>query len=442
MPVIASKRLTRFALAPGLALALWGCAGPKTAERSSEAAAPEVSAPPETTHTVGTRAERLFDDANALQAEERKQQTVNYEKIEDLYRQSAQASPSFAEPMYNLGLLYQRQGKLDLAATAYAEAVRRKPSLAAAIANLAGIEIWQGKAAAAQAMLEEATRKYPRDASLRARLADAYLALDDLPAAKFAAKEALMRDAKSAEAYRVLMEVAQRQQDDEMLRLLALRAQKANPDDPATPYQLGRMYLRHQEIERAGTEFRAALALDPAHEPSLTALSSLALAQGDYPAAETYLRRVLQSDPGACGAHLDLGVCEKALGHPDQALVEYQEAVRCDPKLFMAHYDRGILYHRVKSDCATAIEEYRKFITEGSRPLPGDHPVFPALQECQQLQALAEQRKATEVSKEAAESTKVTAPPPPPVAPGEVPKPGPSAKGPPEAPPDPNEPKN
>jgi tetratricopeptide (TPR) repeat protein len=240
------------------------------------------------------------------------------------------------------------------------------------------------------------------------------------------------------------MEVAQRQADDEMLRLLALRAQKANPDDPATPYQLGRLHQRHQEIEQAGAQYRAALALDASHGPSLIALSSLALEQGDYAAAEAYLRKVLQSDSRACGAHLNLGVCEKALGHPDEALAEYQEALRCDPKLFMAHYDRGIVYHRIKSDCATAIEEYRKFITESSRPLPGDHPVFPALQECQQLQALAEQRKANEAFKEALEPSKASAPESP--APAAPPSPpasaAPAAKPPAEAPADPNEPKN
>ncbi len=439
MKTLTASSAARQPVAMGLVLALAACAGAKAEQKPTEPV-PAPSAASEANGPVGSRAERLFDDANALQAEERKGSTVNYDKLEELYQQSAQASPTFAEPMYNLGLLYQQQGKLDKAAAAYTEALRRKPSLSPAMANLAGIEISQGKAAAAQAMLEEATRKYPRDASLRARLADAYLALDDLPAAKFAAKEALMRDPKNAEAYHVLLEVAQRQLDDEMLRLLALRAQKANPDDPATPYQLGKLHQKHQEIEQAGAQYRAALAMDPAHEASLLALAGLALAQGDYTAAETYLRKVLQTDAGACGAHLDLGVCEKSLGHPDQALAEYLEALRCDPKLFMAHYDRAIVYHRVKSDCTAAIDEYRKFITESSRPLPGDHPVFPALQECQQLQALAEQRKSNEAFKEPAEPK--AAPAAPVATPAAAPAPTkPAAETPAEAP-DPNEPKN
>jgi tetratricopeptide (TPR) repeat protein len=418
-----------------------GCAGPKAAQKPSETAV--ASPPPETPGTVNARAERLFGDANDLYAQEQKSGAVNYDRLEDLYQQSAQASPSFAEPLYNLGLLYQKQGKVDQAVNAYTEALRRKPSLTPAIANLAGMEIAQGKAAAAQARLLEATKKYPQDAALRARLAEAYLAQGDLHAAKASAKDALNRDPKNGEAYRVLMEVAQRQADLEMVKLLALRAQKANPSDPATPYQMGHLYEKLKENELAVAQYRAALALDSAHQPSLAALANLALAQGDYTAAETYLRRMLQSDPKACGAHLNLGVCEKALGRPDQALAEYQEALRCDSKLYMAHYDSGLVYHRAKSDCATAIAEYRKFITETPQPLPGDHPVFPALQECQQLQALAEERKVNEAFKEPPPSAQAPAAAATPPAPSKAAPVAPaSPASPPAEPQDPNEPKN
>jgi tetratricopeptide (TPR) repeat protein len=418
-----------------LALGLAACASQK-AEQRTESVSP---APPAQVADVpaGARAERIFTDANELYEAQLKQGAVNYEKLADLYQQSAQADPAFAEPLFNLGLLYQRQGKADLAAAAYADALRRKPSLTPAIANLAGLEIAQGKAAAAQAMLLEAAHKYPQDSAVRARLAEAYLALGELPAAKAAAKEALMRDPKSAQAYRVLMEIAQRAGDDEMLRLLALRAEKANPGDPATPYQLGRLYERHKEVGKAVAQYRASLALDAGYAPSLRALASIAVSQGDYAAAETYLRRVLQGDSRVCGAHLDLGICEKAMGHPDEALAEYQLALSCDSKLFMAHYNRAIVYYRVKNDCSKAIEEYREFITQSPQPLPGDHRAFADLQECQQLQAIAEQRKTADSLKD------TPAPTPPanaaPQAPSQAPAPAPVK---PPAEQDPNEPKN
>jgi tetratricopeptide (TPR) repeat protein len=439
---LVSSRLKRFV--PLASLVLVACAGPKAAERPTT---PAPVAPADASEgPVSGRAERIFNDANELYAAQLKQGAVNYDKLAAMYQQSAQASPGFAEPMFNLGLLYQRQGKVDEATAAYTEALRRKPSLTPAIANLAGLEIAQGRAPAAQAMLLEATHKYPHDAGIRARLAEVYLALGDLPAAKSSAKDALTRDPKNGVAYRVLMEIAQRQGDDEMVRLLALRAQKANPEDPATPYQLGRLYEKHKQTEKAVAQYRASLALDPNYPPSLTALAGLAVAQGDYVAAETYLRRVLQTDSRACGAHLDLGVCEKAMGHPDQALVEYQTALSCDSKLYMAHYNRALVYHRVKSDWATAIDEYRKFITQSPQPLPGDHQAFAGLQECQQLQALAEQRKTGDAFKDA--PAPAATPAATPAASGAAtPSASPTAAAPAKpaaqnAPEDPNEPKN
>jgi tetratricopeptide (TPR) repeat protein len=438
-PVMTHLHRGRRDLGVILALAVSACAGAKGAQKPD--AVPAVTTSPQASDgPVSGRAERIFTDANELYAAQQKQGAVNYDRLADLYQQSAQADPSFAEPMFNLGLLYQREGKIDEAVAAYTEALRRKPSLTPAIANLAGLELSLGKVAAAQTMLLEAARKYPQDAAVRARLAEAYLAQGDLPAAKATAKEALMRDPKNGEAYRVLIEVAQRQGDDEMVRLLALRAQKANPEDPATPYQLGKLYEKHKQIERAVAQFRASLALDPGYAPTLVALASLAVTQGDYGAAETYLRRVLQADSRACGAHLDLGVCEKATGHADQALAEYQAALTCDSKLFMAHYNRAIIYHRVKSDCVAAIDEYRKFITQSPQPLPGDHQVFAGLQECQQLQALAEQRKAGDAFKDSPGPMQSTSPASPAAA-------APPAQQPPKAPPqsapeDLNEPKN
>jgi tetratricopeptide (TPR) repeat protein len=422
----------------GLVVGVAACAGQKSEQRTDSTS---PNPPPQAEVPAGARAERIFTDANELYEAQLKQGAVNYDKLADLYQQSAQADPNFAEPLFNLGLLYERQGKTDQAAAAYADALRRKPSLTPAIANLAGLEIAQGKAAAAQAMLLEAAHKYPQDSAIRARLAEAHLALGDLTAAKASAKEALMRDPKSAQAYRVLMEIAQRAGDDEMLRLLALRAEKANPQDPATPYQLGRLYERHKEIGKAVGQYRASLALDAGYGPSLRALASIAVSQGDYAAAETYLRRVLQGDSRACGAHLDLGICEKALGHPDEALSEYQAALSCDSKLFMAHYNRAIVYYRVKSDCAKAIEEYREFITQSPQPLPGDHRAFADLQECQQLQAIAEQRKTADSIKDTPAPKETPAPTPPPSATNPAPS-TPPAPAKPTAEQDPNEPKN
>ena len=69
----------------------------------------------------------MYNDANDLYAEQDKLGAINYAELEYRYQESAAADTGFAEPEYNLGLLYQREGKLDQAAQAYQEALRRRP---------------------------------------------------------------------------------------------------------------------------------------------------------------------------------------------------------------------------------------------------------------------------------------------------------------------------
>ena len=215
-----------------------------------------------------------------------------------------------------------------------------------------------------------------------------------------------MRDPRNMLAYQVLLELASRQGAEELVNLLALKAQKAQPQAPLPAYYLGKLAERRHDFEKATAQFRAAVALGPAFEPAFAELAALALAHQDYAGAESALRKVLQLDSHACAAHLDLGVAERGLQKADAAAAEYQEAIRCDAKLVQAYYDLGLLQQRVSSDCGATIESYRKFVSGNLTPLPGDHPVFAALQECQQRQAMEEQKKQEAAAAEAEAAAK------------------------------------
>lgn len=395
---------------------------------------------------MSPRAERLFEDANDLYAEQDKIGAVNTAELERRYQFAADADSSFAEPLYNLGLLYQRDGKYDLAAQAYAEALRRKPSLARACENLALVRESQGQDAQAAMLLEAAAKTYPRDAGVRARLAELYLREADSEHAREWARSALMRDSKNLVAYRVLLEISLRQGEDDMVRLLALKSQKAEPQDPLPAYYLGKLAAHHNEKQKAMAEYKASLSLKPDFEPALVEVAALSLASQDYVTAEAALRKVLQLDPHACGAHLNLGVCERGLAKPDVAASEYQEALRCDPKLIAAYYDLGILDHHVRNDCTGAIDNYRKFISGNVTPLPGDHPVFAALQECQERKASDDQKKPELAPPGKPAATAVAPSLVPTAAPALTPAPSASLPAPdlatPAPPADPNEPQN
>ncbi|MHB8419855.1 MAG: adventurous gliding motility TPR repeat lipoprotein GltE [Myxococcales bacterium] len=378
---------------------------------SAPAASPGISA----------RARRIFEEANTRYEKQRKAGNVDYDGLAQRYREAAADSPSFAEAEYDLGVLLQRQGRLDDAASAYQEALRRNPALAAAQVNLASIDRLRGQVDQAVQLLEAAVKGQPSNASAWAELADVDLERGDGDRAKTLAKAALARDPKSALAYRVLLEQSLAAGDDDMTKLLALKASKVDPKDPAIPYALGKLALKKKKIQAAVAQLKAALDLDRGYEPALVELARVAFDHQDYAAAEQSYRHLIQGDPKDCAAHVDLGVAERALGHLDAAESEYGAALRCDPRLTVAYYDLGLLYHRQKNDCGKAIELYRSFISKGSEPPPGNHPVFAALQECQQLEAMAAQQREQEAKKPSPSPPAAPAP-----APGSTPGASPS----------------
>jgi tetratricopeptide (TPR) repeat protein len=261
-----------------------------------------------------------------------------------------------------------------------------------------------------------------------------------------------MRDPRSLLAYQVLLELALRQGDEDLVNLLALKAQKARPQAALPAYYLGKLAERRHDLEKATAQFQAAIALRPDFEPAFAELAGLALAHQDYAGAETALRKVLQLDPHACAAHLDLGVAERGLQKADAAAAEYQEAIRCDGKLVQAYYDLGLVQQQITGDCGAAIDSYRKFISGNATPLPGDHPVFAALQECQQRQAQDEQKRQAEAAVQAAKQPAAAGsqaapaaagqPAAPAAAPAPAVTPPPPPGSPPPSPADPREPQN
>src|SRR5580698_7765103 len=135
------NRRTKFTLLGTLSLGL-ACASQKPALAPVVAAPPP---PPPSGGPVSARAERMFNDANDLYAEQDKLGAINYAELEYRYQESAGADTGFAEPEYNLGLLYQREGKLDQAAQAFQEALRRRPRLTIAAEGLAMLKEAQGQ---------------------------------------------------------------------------------------------------------------------------------------------------------------------------------------------------------------------------------------------------------------------------------------------------------
>ena len=105
--------------------------------------------------------------------------------------------------------------------------------------------------------------------------------------------------------------------------------------------------LRTQGLESAGQLALQALAESLEHPALLNLAASARFGEGNFEEAARLLRRARTLAPKDPHVLNSLGVCLKALGRSDEALKTYDTALRLDPGLAAAHFNRG-----------AALEEY------------------------------------------------------------------------------------
>ncbi len=109
---------------------------------------------------------------------------------------------------------------------------------------------------------------------------------------------------------------------------------------------LGRLYLRAGSIERALTEVNRAVALDPQGLWPSFYQGLCAYRLGQFADATVAFSVCIGAAPDAAGCFYNRGRSFAAMGRADQALADYDQALRCDARLSPALINRGLLLVR------------------------------------------------------------------------------------------------
>jgi Flp pilus assembly protein TadD len=407
-------------------VALAACAG--SGPRPGGTAAPAQRAPGATADAAANaaaaaaasraRAERLFAEAVRAEEEQRKLKVpTDWSYLEKKWR-AVLAAADIPEARYNLGVALEGQGRLGEARAEYERAREAKPSLRQASVNLGVLLEKQGDARAAAAVYQAVVRDFPEDALARERLAALYRAAGQLDDAWRLAREALTREPRSVVAYKVLVQVALQRDELDLAKLVALRAQKLDAEDPEFPFFAGQVLARQGDDAGAAVQFRKALALRPEFLPARHALLDAAVKKQAWGAVAEHATAVLKLDPGNSAVHLTHGIALRHLGKPDEALLAYDQAQKLSGgNLPEVHLARGVLLARVKSDCEPAIAELAAY--QRAVPVMPDPAAVTklqryceqmidenrrALEAARQMQAEAERQAAEKAAKEAKDS--------------------------------------
>jgi len=372
---------------------LGGCAGTREASRleSKTSTATADSAKEQ----ISSHAKFLFEDAVKAFEAQKKTNVFDYPFLERRFEAVLAEDPNLAEAEYNLGVIAQRQGKLDVAKAHYRAALKIKPTLSEAAENLAVMTQTAGNTAEAAQTYNKLLSARPEDSRVRVRMAEIHREAGDCDKAMEQARESLIHEPRALEAYRVMMLCYLDRKQISMAKLVALRGLKIDEHNPDLHHALGLIFLQEKEPTKAHLEFKSAIAARSDYVPSRVMLAKLALEEGNYPGAEEHLRRLAQSNRNNAEVHVDLGIAYKGMGQFDKAMQEYDDAEKLNPELPEIYLGRAIILHRYKDAPERAVVFYKKYIqlAGGEAALSSEAPVFALLQEAEQISQVKREAK-------------------------------------------------
>ena len=222
---------------------------------------------------------------------------------EKVLRQSAEQSPKSADAAIALARLYLLTGNYDQAEREYQRVLTLQPSSEVAMLGLARIQLVRGQKTDAQ---------------------DTFKRVAGLP------------DTKNKSIYAEFLlgtgQVAQAIDEFEKLR-------KQLPDDRAIRSSLVNAYLSADKRQNAVAILAEAIGKNPRDVDALLQRARIAVAAGDYNAAEADISQVLHFRPDAAEAHWILAGVHAGRGQALSQRRDLTEAVRINPRLLAARVE-------------------------------------------------------------------------------------------------------
>jgi tetratricopeptide (TPR) repeat protein len=125
---------------------------------------------------------------------------------------------------------------------------------------------------------------------------------------------------------------------------------RARPDDHASHYNLGNLYLAEGNPKKAIDEYEISSRLRPDSVPPLVNASMAYYALGEKENAEKSLRRAVKIAPENVAARLNLGMLLGEMGKEKEAEKEFRAAAKADPKSAQAAYNLCVVTSKDRVD--------------------------------------------------------------------------------------------
>ena len=253
---------------------------------------------------------------------------ADYQKAIHSFKKAVSLAPDYDYAHNNLGTVYGKLNQFDLAIKEYLHVLKVNDQFTEAHYNL-------GKAYEMKGMLDEAVQEYLKTIGQQRDFYQAYFNLASIYSRRESYKKAISTYQKFLKyADTDLLSVSdfndyqayERYKDDYLAYL------KNKQLYPAAYFELGKIYMKTENIDMAFSYFSKALKLDSSYVPARIALGNIFMMRGSYDDAEEFFQQVLKLDPDNIAAHNNLGLIYlRYKNKPSQAVYYFQKSLKINP---------------------------------------------------------------------------------------------------------------
>ncbi len=212
-----------------------------------------------------------------------------------------------------------------------------------------------GRLEEANTQLQQLRNKFPEVSDIRIFLGINQQRLNAHREAAQTFREILKKDSLNVLAhFNLAVSCFKLQQLDEAIKelhaVLAIAPYYSHADE-----LLGTIWLQAKDYERARTQFKHLLSVDPQDYTAHYNLGVMATLEGKWDEGEQHLRSALLADPDSAEAYNSLGSLFLQRGDLEMARQAFLKTIGLDPKMAGAHYNLGLVLRKQnKQDEAAA----------------------------------------------------------------------------------------
>ena len=283
----------------------------------------------------------------------------HYPEAIGYYRKALALAPAMPGLRLNLGLAHFKNGDYKQAIAIFEPELKQRPDDQQLNILIGMSHYGLAQYAAASPYLKRAAKSDPKNLALLLTLAHSCLFSGQYPCVLDSFHQIVALNAESAEAYMLMGEALDEMKDHEGAIREFRAAEKVNPKELNVHFGLGYLLWTKGQYPEAAAEFQAEIDNDPQHLQAMLYLGDSEIQMSRPNDARPLLEKVAFLSPASGMAHRDLGIIYADQDRQQDALTEFQAAIKITPNDVNAHYRLARLY-RLMGKTAEAKAEFDK----------------------------------------------------------------------------------